>query len=98
LRSRPRLHVTGTVKTTAAPLANSNNRRHLVSSLLPKRRPLHPTPETKDSEAAEPQPSEGNGVYLKDSSVNSQYLAVHMCKISRQSKRSQATMESSHSV
>jgi hypothetical protein len=52
--------VTGTVKTTAAPPASSNNRRHLVSSLLPKRRPLNPTPETKDSEAAEPHDSEGN--------------------------------------
>jgi len=55
--------VTSAVKTTAAPAANSNNRRHLVSSLLPKRRPLNPTPETKDSEVAEPHDSEGKILY-----------------------------------
>ena len=86
LRSRPRLHVTSTVKTTAAPVANSNNRRHLVSSLLPKRRPLNPTPETKDSEAVEPHDSEGNKFYMKNYSVNSQYPAVYVCRIKRQSK------------
>jgi len=58
--------VTNAVKTTAAPTANSNNRRHLVSSLLPKRRPLHPAPETKDSEAAEPHDPDGSGFYLKE--------------------------------
>ena len=38
LRNRPRLQVSNGAKTTAAPAANGNGRRHLVSSLLPKRR------------------------------------------------------------
>lgn len=79
LRSRPRLHVTGATKPTSAPAANSNNRRHLVSSLLPKRRPLQPAPETKDSEAAEPHDSDGNGFCFKQQSVNSQHMPVHLC-------------------
>jgi hypothetical protein len=58
--------VTGVVKTTNTSAANSNNRRHLVSALLPKRRPVHPVPETKDSEAAEPHDSDGSGFYLKE--------------------------------
>ena len=44
LWSRPRLHVTATVTTTAAPAANSNNRRHLVPSLLSQETPPQPNP------------------------------------------------------
>lgn len=81
LRSRPRLHITGAVKTTAAPATNSNSRRHLVSSLLPKRRPLHPTPETKEPETAEAHDSEGNGVYSTEQSINPLYPLIHLCRL-----------------
>ena len=53
LRNRPRLQVSNGAKTTAAPATNGNSRRHLVSSLLPKRRPTHPGGDAKDSATTE---------------------------------------------